>query len=109
MKLFHKKNKVSTRRQRLVDDNAPTAPKLSYYSRRSDQELNTGRQVQRETRKPVTGTFRRFWVRRFGLAVLLLALLAAVINGIVLSSDAKVIDLGGDASSSFLHSQATYQ
>jgi hypothetical protein len=109
MKLPRKKASVSTRRQRISAESGKAAPTLSYYSRRSEQELNTGRQIQREPRKPVASKFVSFWVRKFGLIVLLIALLAAVINSLTLSTNAKVISLSSGGNASFLHTQAVYQ
>jgi hypothetical protein len=110
MKLpLRKPAQTSGRRPRLRGDAAPQpAASFSYHARRSDHELNTGRQVQREP-VPRQGRWPRgtFWLSRFGAVVLLLAMVISMLNILSLSGDAKVVPLSKD-SHLFLHGQADY-
>jgi hypothetical protein len=51
-------HEVKPRRRRLADDLERPASSVAYYSRRSDQEQNTGRYTRREAQKQVTNLGR---------------------------------------------------
>ncbi len=74
--------------------------------------MNTGRQLPRAS----TGTsaskknFKRFLLQRFGLIVLLIALVVSSFNVLSLSSSARIVSLtSGGSSDMFLHDKKVYQ
>lgn len=99
----------NSRRQRLAVEDNPKSPKFAYRARRSDTELNTGRQAQREAIKAAPGKLRRFMLQRFGLVLLLIALLVCTVNVLSLSTETRVLPLTGGGSVSFLHDKTVYQ
>jgi cell division septal protein FtsQ len=99
-----------TRRQKLRADDLAKAPStFSYRSSRSDQERDTGRQAQREPAKPSSNRLGHFWLQRFGLVVLLLALIASAANVLTLSTSAKVVPLVTTGSRPFLQAIQIYE
>ncbi|MDB5164628.1 MAG: hypothetical protein JWL89_254 [Candidatus Saccharibacteria bacterium] len=110
MSIFRKKKKLpTTARQRLQRSDIPRArPSFSYRSSRSQEPLNTGRQLNREALRPAVHRFKRFWIQRFGLGLLLLALIVSVVNALTLSTNPQIVPLT-KTTNDFLHSQATYQ
>jgi hypothetical protein len=98
------------RRQRQADGGTPqSSPGFAYRSRRSDQELNLGRQISRETADTAPKNLGRFLLRRFGLVVLLIALVISSVNVLSLSSNARILSLTDSGGNSFLHDKAVYQ
>ncbi len=97
------------RRRRQEASGTPKGASFAYRSSRSDQEVNTGRQVPREPADAAPKSLSRFLLQRFGLVVLLIALVFSVSNALSLSSSARVVMLKGDSSSPFLHDRNTYQ
>lgn len=100
-----------TRRQRhrTEVDRQPSAS-FSYHARRSDQELNTGRQEQRDD--PTTAKKMRlgnFWVNRFGALILLAAIILSAVNILSLSGSAKIVPLTSETDNPALYDQAAYQ
>jgi hypothetical protein len=110
MSLFRKKPKLpNTPRQRALRPDIPkTGPSFSYRSSRSQEVLNTGRQLNRPALKPAVRRFTRFWVQRFGFGLLLLALIVSVLNALTLSTSPQIVPLT-KTTNDFLHSQAAYQ
>lgn len=108
MSLPRKKLSASTRRQRLPGATQRSAPSLTYYSRRSDQELNTGRHLDREQRKQLAGKLGKFWLRRFGLVILLIAIVLSAFSILNLSTTAKIVELDAVNAGPSLHSEAVY-
>jgi hypothetical protein len=89
-----------TRRQRLQADTdlSQSPPAFSYRSsRRSPQETT-----------PTRTKIGHFWLQRFGLIILLLAVGVSTINVLSLSTTAKILPLGSDSSQVFLRDQAVY-
>ncbi len=109
MKLRRKSRPPSARRQRSPASDQQARTAFSYRSQRSEQELNVGRQTSREQTKAQSQAYGRFWLERFGLAVLLVAVVASVVNVLTLSSTAKVVLLNNTGTNSFLHSQSDYE
>ncbi|MDB5170633.1 MAG: hypothetical protein JWO35_327 [Candidatus Saccharibacteria bacterium] len=111
-RLFRKSAAVPTRRQRLqADDSLKKSASFSYHARRSDIELNVGRQEQREpsSRLKDSGRFGNFWLNRFGAVILLIALVISAVNVLSLSNSVKIMPLANDASTPLLHDTATYE
>lgn len=109
MRLFRRKQAVSTgrRQRRTPDPTAQNSSSFAYRSRRSEEEINTGRQLSRET--TVSKHLSRYVFRRFGLVVLLIALLISMVNILTLSNSVRVLPLSGDTANSFLHDQSVYE
>ena len=102
----------SGRRQRRTASSPPKgSPAFLYRSRRSGEELNTGRQLARETTGAAPrSSLKRFVLHRFGLIILLIALVISCVNVLSLSSDARVVSLtpaGG--AGPFMHDKRIYQ
>ncbi len=84
------------RRQRARREQQETpAPSFSYYGRRSDKDVTTSRQSSQ--RSPLAGRaqehIKTFWMQRFGLTILLIALLVSALNIITLSTIPKILPL----------------
>ncbi len=107
MRLFRKAAPTG-RRPRPQDATDRPAASLSYYSRRSDEDLNIGRQQVRAKRRPLPGSLRRFWLQRFGLIILSVAVIASAVDVISLSAHTSVQTVGSTAIA-LLHTQAEYQ
>ncbi|HET7059817.1 MAG TPA: hypothetical protein VFH99_00645 [Candidatus Saccharimonadales bacterium] len=109
--MFGKKNKNVRRRLRPEVE----SPAAGYRaSGRSEPVTNTARHRPRsdQTESPVrsAGEFWRFWARRTGVLVLVLAIIVSVINVLGVSPHAKIEPLTSSAASSaFLRSRADYQ
>lgn len=93
MKIKRRKAEPPSTRNRLQrsnqdGDRLQSNATYSYNSRRNEEASNLGRQAERTKLKAAkTG---RYWVQRFGLVVLLIAVVASLINVLGLSSDPKV-------------------
>jgi len=110
MKLPRKTPRTTSFRQRLRSADLSDKPaSFAYYARRSDQDLNTGRQVQREQQRSFRLPTSHFWAQRFGLIILLVAVVVSVISAVSLSTDAKILPLDSANSNLFLHDQSDYQ
>ncbi len=105
---------VSTgrRQRRQTPDSPQNARPFAYRSRRAEQEPNIGRQLSREAGggaapRPAGKNFVQFLLQRFGLIVLLVALIISVANVLSVSDNARIVSLG--SSSSFLQDSTVYQ
>lgn len=94
------------RRRQPVD--ASKGASFAYRSRRPDQEASTGRNPSRESADAEPRNLGHFLLQRFGLIILLLALVFSVSNALTLSGDARIVMLKGDGSSPFLHDKQSY-
>lgn len=107
-----RKGRTSTgrrRRQAAPDNGSPAA----YRSRRADDALGLGRQAPRDPAAAAqaaspSDSLSRFVLRRFGLIILLIALLISSVNVLSLSSNARVMSLNGSGNS-FLHDKSVYE
>lgn len=110
MRLRRSKSTVSKgrRQRRAPDPAAQNSSGFAYRSRRSEEETNTGRQLSREPAARSKG-LGNFLLKRFGLVVLLIALLISSVNVLSLSSKAKVMSLTDSSGNSFLHDKAVYE
>jgi hypothetical protein len=107
---FRRQDAPSTRRQKLqLDDLAKPPSTFAYRARRSDQERGVGRQIDREQVKATSRNLGRFWLQRFGLIILLVAIVVSVVNVLTLSASAKIVALTTSGDSAFLHSTQIYQ
>jgi hypothetical protein len=95
VKLRRKKaEEPSSRRQRLnnaaSEDRMQVSSTFSYRARRSEDNINLGRQ---NTDKPPVSALKTtyFWLERSGLIILLIAVVASLINVLSLSSSAEIL------------------
>jgi hypothetical protein len=99
-KLRRKSSSSNLRRQRSIPDPQPAAPMFAYRAKRAEpQDANSGRQ----------GSLGRFLLQRFGLIILLLALVVSLVNVLSLSPEVRVMPLTAGSNAVLLHSQAVYQ
>ncbi len=109
MRLRRSKASQLGRHRRQVSDEEPKSlgQKFSYRARRSVAELNTGRSTVREER--AASRKAKSFLRKTGLFVLLLALVASAVNILSLSTKPKILPLEGDKSKAFLSSPEIYE
>jgi hypothetical protein len=108
MSPLRRKSAASNGRQRVRPTVEPAKPegRFAYSSRRSETELNTGRQAKR------AGTLRTalgFWLQRLGMLILLLAVVASATNALTLSTYPKVLPLTQGKSNDFLRDARVYE
>ncbi len=98
------------RQRRTADSPQKGSPAFLYRSRRSGEELNTGRQLTRGTADTAPKSLKRFVLHRFGLIILLIALIISCVNVLSLSSYARVVSLTPAGSAGpFMHDKHVYQ
>jgi len=107
MKLRKTKTPSPTNRQRLLGDRQSSPTAFSYHSRRSELELNTGRQLLR-TSTISAKRFGKFWLQRFGLFILLAVALVSLVSSVTLSTDPKVVLVAGSSQQPFLQAKQIY-
>lgn len=81
---------------------------FSYSSRRSEAAFNTGRQLQRELKDSAAKSLR-FGLQRFGLIVLMLAVIFSAVNVLTLSPKVRVEPLVTNSQDVFLRPKADYE
>src|ERR1017187_5801522 len=79
-----------------------------YRANRSEAELNTGRTLQRPAERPNKPGVAHFWLQRFGLIVLSLAIIASVINLLMLSPNARILVVSNTQPSAQPSTQTKY-
>jgi hypothetical protein len=109
MKFRKAKPDTSLRRRLQPDGSDRLGPSLNYHSRRSDESIVTGRKIDREALLKPAKSIGKFWLQRFGLAVLLIVAVICVISSLSVSANPKVVLLGSSDSQLFAHDQADYQ
>ena len=93
--MFKKKiNTPPTRRQRLSADRQAMPQSFSYHRVRSEEDANTGRQFNRPAVGKAAKSLGRFWIQRFGLAILLIVAVVCLFDVLNLSASPRVIVLG---------------
>jgi hypothetical protein len=106
-----RKPPAPTMRQRLRsagESAKPVNKTFSYSSRRSDTGFNTGRQLQRDL-KDSAAKGLRYSIQRFGMVILLLAVLVSLFNILKLSSQPKIQPLTTGGSEVLLRSKTDYE
>lgn len=100
---------TDTGRQRVsrVSNARPTT--FSYYARRSDELLNTGRQIARSETAEHARAASRYWRQRFGLGVLLVTGLICLVYVSTLSTQPRIVVLASPSSPVVLQDAAVYQ
>ncbi|MBC7707961.1 hypothetical protein H7Y63_01955 [Polaromonas sp.] len=104
-----KNTKPPTGRHRPTSrtDEKPAA--FSYYARRSDALLNTGRQIARSETAEQARATSRYWRQRFGLGVLLISAIICLIYVSTLSSRPRIVILPSATSKTVLQDTAVYE
>jgi hypothetical protein len=110
MRLRRRRTRVSTgRRQRQpAEPGARGSAPFAYRARRSEEELNVGRQQPHEASRRAPKDWGTFLLKRSGLIILLIALFISAINMLSVSGSAKVMPLTG-SSDTFLHDKSVYE
>lgn len=98
---------LARQRQSRPQSNKPAA--FSYYSRRSERLLSTGRQLARSETAEKTRQVSRYWRQRFGFGVLLAALFACLVYVSTLTSQARIVINDSAAAQSVLQDVAVYE
>lgn len=98
----------SSSRQRVSRIANKRSSAFSYYSRRSDELLKTGRQLARTETAEHARSASRYWRQRFGLAILLVAGLICLVYISTLSTQPRVIVQAPSASPAILQDQQVY-
>jgi hypothetical protein len=109
MRLRRQAQPTTRRRQLELDDLAKPPSTFSYRASRSEQQRDTGRQLQRESAQAAAHRLGHFWLQRFGLVILLAAIVVSLANVLTLSTSAKVITLTTADNQSLLRPPAAYQ
>ena len=106
---FRRSKPSSLGRHRVISDEAPKTlgKKFSYRAKRSDAELNTGRSTVREER--AASRKAKLLLRKTGMLILLLAIVASAINILSLSAKPKILPLEGDKTNAFLSGSDVYE
>lgn len=110
MKWPSRKKRIPVNHSRQVSSTGRTAP-YAYYAQRSPERATLGRQVFRDT--VAARSAKRaatYWLRRFGLLMILLAVVISLVNVLGLSTDPKIISIPTNSGqTTYLHSLDTYQ
>jgi len=108
MRLRRSKEPLGRHRQVQSQESPKVLGKrFSYRSQRSEVDQNLGRQVQRDDR--AGSRHAKSFIRKLGLIVLMMAIIALAINILGLSDKPKVLPLDGDKSTAFLSDTSTYE
>ena len=109
MKLRRNSQPKTRQRRQVVDpDTRPVSTSFSYRTSRSEQVDNTGRDPSRENTPKPEKNLGRFLLQRFGLIILLLALIVSALNMVSLSKNAKIVSVTGNKNTIFLHTESEY-
>jgi hypothetical protein len=100
--------KAPSGRQRLRHDQPSLPRAFSYHAQRSDQNINTGRQLKRVA-PAAARTFGNFWLQRFGQLILLIVLVVSTMTVLSLSGEPRIVLLPVAGDSAYIHSSVTYQ
>src|SRR5579859_863167 len=102
-----RKQPVLGRHRRMASAEDRPASTVSYYSRRSDEAINTGRNQPREKRRNAS-LLARFWLNRFGLLTLLVTAAICLADVMSLSTKPVIVPITTDTNLT-IHGQAEYQ
>jgi hypothetical protein len=92
MKLRKKDNSsIESKRQRVVpsSDNLKVSSTFAYSSSRSEENYNVGRQIDKA--KPKVKKTANYWLQRFGLVILTIALIASLFKVLSVSSNPQIL------------------
>ncbi len=109
MRLIRKKEESSRhRRQSFIGGDRPKSS-LTYYSRRSDEDLNIGRKLQRKVQERASRSKRVIRIHRSLLLFAGIVVVILMIDFLRLSTDAIVMPESTDLSGIFDSSTSSYQ
>jgi hypothetical protein len=108
MKFRRKKEETSRHRQFQEGLNRPKS-NLSYYSRRSDEDLNIGRKLQRKVQERDNRSKQTIRLQRIGFLLCGVVAIILLVNFMRLSSDVIVMPETTDLSGLFDNNQSEYQ
>ena len=108
MKLRRPSSPRGGRQRPPLDDLTPPPPSFAYSARRSEERRTVGRQAERQALVSHQSGFGRSWLQRFGLIILLLAIIASAVNVLSLSPDVKILPLAANTKLSILRPTAVY-
>lgn len=100
-----KLSKPLSRQATKVDKRQPAA--FSYYARRSERNINTGRTIGRDNSIIKINWFAVLG-RRIGLIILAIVIVAAVIKNLTITATPNIIPLSSGGNQYFLHGLSTY-
>ena len=106
---FGRKQAPPTRRQRLPVDAGPKPSTYSYHARRSDFDVNLGRDGQREALAKRSRQFGDFWLQRFGVLILSVVVIISLINSLLLSNNVTIRPLSASGTSFLLRDPKVYE
>lgn len=106
-----KRSRQPAGRQRVVRETPPAMPRaFSYHAQRSDEQLNTGRQVARTELQRQARRLRAFRLHRVYVSAVLVAALVLVLFSLSLSSRARLVTVAAQTGGNyFLHPLSDYQ
>ncbi len=93
-------------RQSRLSSDKPSA--FSYYSRRSEQLVRTGRQIARSETAEKTRKVSRYWRQRFGFAVLLAAAAFCLVYVSTLTTEPKIETVDSAPGRAVMRDQSVY-
>lgn len=108
MKLFRKKSIIS-RHRRMSESLNQASPNISYYSRRTDEELNTGRKIQRKEISKAVSFKHELWLRRSIMIFVLIVIIGAAFVLLRLSSKDQIGLMAADYSGLYVRNESEYQ
>jgi hypothetical protein len=109
MKLIRKKEEFSRHRRQPLNTGERPKSSLTYYSRRSDEDLNIGRKLQRKVQERASRSKRVIRIHRSILLLAGIAIVILMINFLSLSTDVVVMPESTDLSGIFDSNRTSYQ
>lgn len=111
MKLRKEKDKPQKRarqRQHVEPESSSSGYGFLYRTRRSDDEVNLGRKDEKAREKSKTLGSGTIWLQRFGLIILLIAIIVSVENILSLSNTAQILPYSSSDSQDPLFNKIGY-
>ncbi|MDL2342360.1 MAG: hypothetical protein QFB87_04765 [Patescibacteria group bacterium] len=104
-----KTNKPTIGRQRVTRPATERPSAFSYYARRSDELLNTGRQIARSETAEQARATSRYWKQRFGLGILLICGIICLVYISTLSNQPRIVIAPSSTATAVLQDQSVYE
>jgi hypothetical protein len=101
MRLRRKSTSTGRRRRQTPDTPEQSSPAFAYRPRQTPKE--------REAADAAPKQLGHFLLKRFGLIILLIALVISSVNALSLSNNARVLSLDSSGGNSFLHDKTAYE
>lgn len=103
------KTPVTSARQRQSRLSSEKPSAFSYYSRRSEQMVQTGRQIARSETAQKTRNVSRYWRQRFGFAVLLASATFSLVYVSTLTTEPKIETVNSAAGRAVMQDESVYR